>query len=60
MSTKRSCSKCASTELVFVIIKKDGTYLHLQWLCQQHLLHLIERMNRVFPKMDYVAKIRPA
>ena len=54
----KTCAKCTNTEVVFVIIKKNNTYLHVQRLCLHHTLHLIERMNRLFPKLDYTAKIR--
>ena len=54
----KACAHCASTEVVFVLIKKDHKYLHVQWVCTEHLLQLFYRLNRVFPKMDYEAKIR--
>ena len=56
----KTCAQCTSSEVVFVVIKKDQKYLHVQWVCTEHLLQLISRMNTYFPKMDYVAKIRQA
>lgn len=56
----KTCAKCESPEVVFVLIKKDNTYLHLQWVCIHHMLQLIERMNQLYPDLDYVAKVRKA
>ena len=54
----KTCAKCGSKEVVFVLIKKDEELLHLQWVCIDHLLQLIERMNQLYPDLDYVAKVR--
>ena len=56
----KTCAKCESPEVVFVLIKKDSTYLHVQWVCIHHMLQLIERMNQLYPDLDYVAKVRKA
>ncbi len=56
----KSCAECASKDVVFVLIKKDHRYLHVQWMCIEHLLQLIQRMNKIYPATDYVAKIRKA
>ncbi len=56
----KTCAECASTAVVFVLIKKDRKYLNVQWVCTDHLLQLIQRMNKFFPNMDYEAKIRKA
>lgn len=54
----KTCAHCASNEVVFVLIKKDRKYLNVQWVCTEHLLQLFQRLYKVFPKMDFEAKIR--
>lgn len=56
----KTCAHCTSKEVVFVLIKKDRKYLNVEWLCTDHMLQLIQRMNTIFPALDYVAKIREA
>ena len=48
----KSCAECASKEVVFVLIKKDRRYLNVQWMCVEHMLQLIQRMNKIFPATD--------
>ncbi len=56
----KRCAKCASADVVFVLVKKDGKYLNVQWICTEHLLQLFQRLNKLFPRVDYEAKIRKA
>ena len=54
----KSCIECASTDVVYVSIKHDDTYLFVQWICTYHLMELLERMNRIYPTSDYETRIR--
>lgn len=56
----KSCARCSRTDVAMVLVKKDNQYLHIQWVCPQHLLELFNRLNRAFPQLDYEAKIRKA
>jgi hypothetical protein len=58
MQIMKKCARCSGREVVLVIIKKEQSYLHVEWVCLYHLLQLIERMNRMYPDLDYVAKVR--
>ncbi len=55
----KTCIDCASHDTAQLAVRKDTIILSLEWVCVPHLLERIERLNRLYPDLDYDARIRP-
>lgn len=55
----KTCIDCASHDTAQLAVRKDTTILSLEWVCVPHLLERIERLNCLYPDLDYDARIRP-
>ncbi|MDZ4698371.1 MAG: hypothetical protein SH809_01590 [Rhodothermales bacterium] len=55
----KTCIDCASRDTAQLAVRKDAIFLSLEWVCVPHLLVRIERLNCLYPGLDYDARIRP-
>ena len=54
----KTCIDCANRDSAQLTIRKNATILSLEWVCVPHLLERIERLNCLYPNLDYDARIR--